>query len=261
MIGIFDSGLGGLTAVKEVRALLPDADIVYFGDTGRVPYGTRSQETINKYARQDVEFLLSHGVDTVLAACGTVSSVALDSIKPEFNIPMLGVVNAAAEKAAKVSKSGIIGVIGTAATVNSHCFENRIKLIRPDAQVTSVACPLFVALVENGFISEDNQVIRLVADQYLAPMIEAGIDTLILGCTHFPIIEPVISACLEGVSMVNASKEAAIQLASMQKDSSGSGKTEYYVSDDPQNFDAIASLFLGCKDERIRAQKIDIEKY
>lgn len=260
MIGIFDSGLGGLTAVKEIRTLLPSADILYFGDTGRVPYGTKSRDTINKYARQDVEFLLSHGVDSILAACGTVSSVALDNIKNNYDITILGVVNAAAEKAAKTSSNGIIGVIGTSATVNSRCFEKKIKEIRSDATVYSTACPLFVPLVENGYIEPDNQVTTLVAQQYLEKMKNAEIDTLILGCTHFPIIEKIISSCLPGVSIVNASKEAAFELAAVQANFQGSGKTEYYVSDDPQNFDVIASLFLGCKD-KIHATKIDIEKY
>ncbi len=259
MIGIFDSGLGGLTAVKELRALCPNIDIVYFGDTGRVPYGTRSRDTIKKYAHQDVAFLLSQGVDTILAACGTVSSVALGDIKEACNIPMLGVVDAAAKKAVELSKNKIIGVIGTAATVSSKCFEKSIKEAAPDASVLAVACPLFVPLVENGFIDPENQVTRLVAEQYLAPIKESDADTIILGCTHFPIIEPIISACLPGVTVVNASKEAALELSKLVKDE-GSAKTSYFVSDDPQNFDAVANVFLGGK-ENISAQKIDIEKY
>lgn len=259
MIGIFDSGLGGLTAVKELRALMPRADIVYFGDTGRVPYGPRSPEIITRYARQDVNFLLSQGVDLALAACGTVSSVALDTIRGSYRISLLGVVDAAAKKAALITKSGKVGVIGTAATVYSGCFDRRIREARPDADVTALACPLFVPLVENGFIEPDNTITRLTAEHYLAPLREHGIDTLILGCTHFPIIEPIISACLPGVSVVNASREAALELARLT-DADGEGRTEYFVSDDPQNFDAIASVFLGGECD-IRARKIDIEAF
>ena len=259
MIGVFDSGLGGLTAVKELRALMPKADIVYFGDTGRVPYGPRSREIITRYARQDVNFLLSKGVDLILAACGTVSSVALDTIRGDYPVPMRGVVDAAAKKAARISQNGRIGVIGTAATVRSGCFAQRIREARPDAEVSVLACPLFVPLVENGFIEPGNEITHLTAEHYLAPLRERGIDTLILGCTHFPIIEPTISACLPGVSLVNASREAALELAPLTADE-GNGRTEYFVSDDPQNFDANASLFLGGACD-IRSCKIDIEAF
>lgn len=262
LIGIFDSGLGGLTAVKEIRRLFPSEQLIYFGDTGRVPYGTRSKENIVKYAMQDMRFLLSQpeSISAILVACGTVSSVALDVLSESFNVPIIGVVNPAAEKAVKETKNGIIGVIGTGATIKSGSYEKKISELSPGAKTVCVPCPLLVSLVENGFIEPDNMVTKLVVKQYLAPIKSAGADTLILGCTHYPIIADIISAELPGVRLINSGSEAASKLAPYAKKSPSGGGIKYFVSDNPDNFGHIASIFLEEKFD-ITAEKIDIEKY
>ena len=247
MIGIFDSGLGGLTAYKELRALLPTGDFVYFGDIGRVPYGSRSREILTRYTRQDIRFLLEQGADVILAACGTVSSVVLDDIKSEFSTPLFGVVDASVRAALAATKTEKIGVIGTGATITSGAFAKKLTAADPRAAVTSIACPLFVPLVENGYIGRDCAVTRQVAADYLAPLRDAGIDTLILGCTHFPIIADIIGDLLPGEVAARCGKPG------------GSGSAAFFVSDNPVNFDAVARVFLD--GETIRAKKVDIEAY
>ena len=257
MIGIFDSGLGGLTAYRELQRLLPDEHFVYFGDTGRVPYGSRSHEILAKYAKQDINFLISKGADAILAACGTVSSVVLDEIKSDFDVPLFGVVDASVAEALSATKNGVVGVIGTGATISIGAFERGLKNCGAK-KVISVACPLFVPLVENGYIARDCEVTRLVAHDYLEKIKTAGADTLILGCTHFPIISDIISDILPNVTLINSGAAAAKALAkSVAK--VGGAKSEFYVSDNPVNFDAVARIFLG--GETVSAQKIDIEKY
>ncbi|MBQ9428366.1 MAG: glutamate racemase [Clostridia bacterium] len=260
MIGIFDSGLGGLSAYKELRALRPHEDYLYFGDTGRVPYGTRSKEILQKYTRQDIAFLRSRGVDAILAACGTVSSVVLDEIRDEYDLPIFGVVDAAAAAAVKATKNGRIGVLGTGATISSRAFERKIAALSGDALVIPRACPLFVPLVENGYIARDCEVTRLVARDYLAPIKAAGADTLILGCTHFPLIADILNDLLDGVTLINAGAAAAAAVAASlpQSDPKKSGSASFFVSDNPANFDEIARIFLD--GHTISAEKVDIDK-
>ena len=198
-IGVFDSGLGGLTTVRELCRLLPEEDIVYFGDTGRVPYGSRSRETIVKYARQDVAFLRTFDLKTIVIACGTVSTTALDVLAAENPIPVLGVVAPAARAAARATRSGSIGLIGTQASIRSGAYERLIRAENPAARVLAQPCPLFVPLVENGRFRPGDVVIETVAAEYLAPLKEAGVDTLVLGCTHYPLLEKVIGALGPGV--------------------------------------------------------------
>lgn len=266
MIGIFDSGLGGLSALKEVRRLLPSEDIMYFGDTGRVPYGSRSKETIIKYALQDMGFLASHSVDAVMVACGTVSANALDILRERHpDIPIIGVIDAGVSAAAKATKNGVIGVIGTLSTVASRTFETRLHAIDPNLRVISAACPLFVPLVENGFVDPDDEITRLTAERYLEDIRKAGADTVILGCTHYPIISPAIAKVLPGVKLINVGAAAANELRDIVTsrkviDPSHNGKVEYYVSDEPQGFEATASVFLG-EEIRDKVVRIDIEKY
>ena len=259
-IGIFDSGLGGLTALKEAITLMPQCDFVYFGDTGRVPYGTRSAETIKKYARGAVNFLLSHGVDAMLAACGTVSSVALDEISPEYDIPIVGVVDPAAADALKATKNGRIAVIGTSATVNSGTFARKLHDACDKVEVICVPCPLFVPLVENGFIGRGEKITEMVAERYLAPVREFGADTVILACTHYPIISDIIEAVLPGVQQISSGRSAADALAASLPDHSGSGSVNYYVSDSPETFETVASIFMG-KKICCSAEKVEIENY
>ena len=260
-IGVFDSGLGGLSAVKELQKLLPNEHIVYFGDTGRVPYGTKSYETIKRYAEQDVRFLESFGVKAVLAACGTVSAVALDDLKQKFSIPLYGVVDDAAKKALRETKTGVIAVAGTEATIGSGIFERKLSNYGLSRYI-GAACPLFVALVECGFYKEDDEVAYQVCERYLGFLRGTGADTLILGCTHFPILAPVISKVLPGVKLINPAYEAAVKLKETLDNNNllsleNNGKVDYYVSDQPIRFENVANIFLA---HDIEAKMIDIEK-
>lgn len=246
MIGIFDSGLGGLTALKELRELCPECDIVYFGDTGRVPYGTRSKEILYRYADEDIKLLLSKGADRILAACGTISSVALPVLEHNYPVKISGVVKPAAREAAAQTKNKKIGVIGTGATISSAAFSRELKKLDADIEVMEVACPLFVPLVENGFISEECEITALAVREYLSGIRDFGADTLILGCTHFPIIAPHISAFLgDGVTLVSSGSAAARELACEAKAIKGEGRCDVYVSDSPASFEAVAKIFLG----------------
>ncbi|MBE6637488.1 MAG: glutamate racemase [Ruminococcaceae bacterium] len=261
MIGIFDSGLGGLTAVKELHTLSPGEEIVYFGDTGRVPYGTRSESTIVKYAKQDTAFLLSQGVDAILIACGTVSTTALSTLKQICPVPIIGVVEPAAEAAVRATRNGRIAIIGTSATVRSHAFDREIARLAPNSSTLSVACPLFVPLVENGFTAPDCDITRLTCEHYLAPIRDFGADTLILGCTHYPLIAETIARVLPEVTLISAGAEAARRVVALRGiKPSPSSEIRYYVSDDPTLFTASASLFLG-HDLAGQVEKIDIERY
>ena len=191
-IGVFDSGLGGLTAVRRLHALMPDEDIIYFGDTGRVPYGTRGRDTIIKYARQDVAFLRQFDLKAIIIACNTVSSVALDLLGQENDIPIIGTVEPACRRAMAMTQNGKVGVIGTAATVPSGAYERYLHHADGSLTLYTQPCPLFVPLVENGRVQRGDVVIETVVAEYLAPLKDAGVDTLILGCTHYPLLEGVI---------------------------------------------------------------------
>ena len=253
-IGVFDSGLGGLTAVKQLEKVLPGESVVYFGDTGRVPYGSRSTDTILRYAKQDMEFLLSQNVKAVLAACGTVSSVAR-SVGEALSVPYLDVIEPSAKAAAAATKNGKIGVIGTAATIASDSYRSALLRINHKFQV------------ESGFVSPQDEVTRLVAERYLAPVRAAGVDTLILGCTHYPIIAPTIAGVMgKGVTLIDSGREAALAMAlelaeqDLLCQESAQRQASYYVTDTPQNFLNVAELFLGHSVEG-RTQRIDIESY
>lgn len=265
-IGVFDSGLGGLTAVKELEKVLPGESVVYFGDTGRVPYGSRSRETVRSYARQDMAFLISRGVKAVLAACGTVSSTAGD-IGKSLPVPYFDVVAPTARAAAAATKNRKIGVIGTAATIGSDAYRKALLSINYDLEVYSQPCPLFVPLVESGFIAPQDEVPLLVAERYLSPIREAGVDTLILGCTHYPIIAPIIASVMgRGVTLIDSGREAALALAaSLEKagllsEAGEPRRAAYYVTDTPENFTNVAELFLGHSVEG-QTERINIEAY
>jgi len=260
-IGIFDSGLGGLTAVKEMASLLPEERIVYFGDTGRVPYGTRSRETIEKYTAQDIAFLLKMDVKAILAACGTASSVGLlcGAFRDGTGYPVkvMGVVESAAAAAVRMSRNGVIGVLGTGATIRHGAYERAIKAINPAVSVVNQACPLFVPLVENGYFQANNEMARLAAAEYLEGVKTAGADTVILGCTHYPLMADVISGELgDGVTLIDSGREAAKSLAVYLKEENlladgrvAAGGTpvkhRYYVSDCVDGFGRYAKMFMG----------------
>ncbi len=249
-IGVFDSGMGGLTAVKELNAILPHENIIYFGDTARIPYGSRSPETVMRYAREDAAFLRQHAVKMIIAACGTVSSVVGDS--PFItDLPFTGVVIPASHAACTATKNKKVGIIGTPATVRSGSYEKAIEKIDPDIQVTAQACPLFVHLVENGYTDFHNPVTRLVAEEYLEPVRRAGVDTLILGCTHYPVIRDIIADLMgDGVTLISSGAEAAkyarhrLARLDLLTDRNEPGENTYYVSDGTEMFIENAGHFL-----------------
>lgn len=263
-IGVFDSGLGGLTCVKQIMKLLPGENIIYFGDTGRVPYGTRSAETITKYSVGDINFLKTFDIKAVVIACGTVSSIALDFLKTKFDLPIIGVVDPAANAAVKSTKNKKIGIIGTSGTVSSGKYALQIKKLLNDAAITSTACPLFVPLVENGYF--DHPATRIIAEEYLTEIKSSSADTLIMGCTHYPLLKPLISDIMGSkVTLIDPGYETAVYLKDyllkhdMQSEST-SGEYSFYVSDKVDNFEKLGGMFLSREIKGI-VHTIDIEKY
>ena len=265
-IGVFDSGLGGLTAVRELRQLLPSENIIYFGDTARVPYGGRSAEILLKYARQDVRFLRSHDIKAILVACGTVSTTALPQLRQESDIPILGVVEPACRRAAAVTRNRRVGLIATAASVRSGAYQRSLRQLDPDIAVTAKACPLFVPLVENGRFRRGDVVIETVAREYLEPLRREGLDTLILGCTHYPLIKSIIGEFMgRNVVLVDPAKTAAHHLERILserglKADHPAGQAHFYVSDAPDGFVQTADLFLG-EYKGGEVEQIAIDKY
>lgn len=263
-IGIFDSGLGGLTCVKKVMEIMPSENIVYFGDTGRVPYGTRSPQTIVKYVRQDISLLKSLDVKFIIIACGTASSAALPSIREEIDLPIIGVLEPACNAAVSATKNGKIGVIGTQGTINSGKYLQTIKAINPDIQVFSRACPMFVPLVENGYTK--GTVTRIIAEEYLEEIKRQGTDTLILGCTHYPLLKEEIAKIMgEGVTLIDSGAETAVyakkQLEALCLTADRqNGEADYYVSDSVDGFAELGSVFLEKKIEG-RVHRVDIERF
>ncbi|MBR5152224.1 MAG: glutamate racemase [Clostridia bacterium] len=263
-IGIFDSGLGGLTCVKKVMELLPHEDIIYFGDTGRVPYGSRSPETIVKYTRQDIRFLESFDIKYIIIACGTASSAALPWIQQEFTTEICGVLKPACQAAVSATRNGKIGVIGTQGTVRSGKYEDTLKELDANLSVISKACPLFVPLVENGHT--EGQLAYLAAEEYLLPVKNAGVDTLILGCTHYPLLKDTIRQVMgDSVTLIDAGAETAAvakrrleELDLLAEDRKGTAR--YYVSDRVEGFTDIAQMFLNREIEGC-VKQIEIEGY
>ena len=251
-IGVFDSGLGGLTAVRQLRRLLPGEDIVYFGDTGRVPYGSRGHDVIVRYAQQDIRFLLSQNVKFIMAACGTVSSTYPSAEAAQLPVPYTGVIGAAARAAAAATKNKRIGVIGTAATIRSDSYATQLKDLVPGVQIFARACPLFVPLVENGYVNGD-KVTQLMIEEYLTPVRDSGIVTLILGCTHYPLLRGVIGSIMgDQVQLVNPAYETSLALKQLltEKDLLNQGSVEeefpyrFYVSDAAEKFKNFANSIL-----------------
>ena len=236
-IGVFDSGLGGLTVLNAICAANDGLSIVYFGDTARVPYGSRTPDTILHYARQDVRFLLSKGVEAIIVACGTVSAIALKTLQKEFPIPIIGVIEPACRAAAAITKTEHICVIGTHATVNSNAYSTCLNGLNPGFRISGVECPLFVPLIENGF-REDDPITKLTVERYLSPIRDTDADTLILGCTHYPFLIDAIKQELPGVHLIDigvALSEAVrreLPLHRMQPEN----KVEYCFSDRETSF-------------------------
>ncbi len=264
-IGIFDSGLGGLTCVREVMNIMPGEDIIYFGDTGRVPYGTRSSATIVKYVRQDINFLRKFDIKFIIIACGTASSAALPHITTEYDTDIIGVVEPASKMAVNATKNGRIGVLGTKGTINSGKYSQKIRNLNAEIEVISNACPMFVPIVENGYA--DTEVARILAEEYLDVMIKKNVDTIILGCTHYPLLRNTIRELVgDEVTLIDSGAAAAdeakviMESRGLLADREDEGTARYYVSDTVHGFAELGSLFLSKKIVG-DVSKIDIEKY
>ncbi len=266
-IGVFDSGVGGLTVVREIMSQIPSERIVYFGDTARVPYGGKSKETITMYSEQIVRFLLQQGVKAIVVACNTASAYALDTLEKEIDIPIIGVVKPGAKTAAETTKNGRIGIIGTEGTVGSRIYEKYISKVAPNAQVVGKACPLFCPLVEEGLL--DDPVTDEIARRYLEGLKGSGIDTLILGCTHYPLIRTTIGRIMgENVTLVNPAWETAHALKDLLSEEGILNpeathesllEHRFYVSDSAEKFSRFANTAL--KYENIFAKTVRIEEY
>ncbi len=268
-IGIFDSGVGGLTVVKEVVKLLPFEEIVYFGDTARVPYGSKSKETVTKFSKQIVNFLLTKNVKIIIIACGTVSSNSFDELSQAYDIPLIEVVSAGVDACLKTTQNNRVGIIGTERTIASEAYERLIHAKRPEASVYSKACPLFVPLAEEGWTHND--VAKSTAEIYLRELLKSDIDTLVLGCTHYPLLYDCISNVAKGIQIVDPAQACAQrlkeQLASDGKETDRHLKPThtYFVSDNTSKFDNIYEILLGRdnndKVNQPTAVKVDIEKF
>lgn len=255
-IGIFDSGLGGLTVAREIMRQLPGESIIYFGDTARVPYGPKSPDTVVRYSREITAWLIEEGVKVVVVACNTATAHALGDLRRDFVLPVIGVVEPGARAAARVSSSGHIGVIGTAGTIASGAYERAIHAADERARITATACPLFVPLVEEGWLDDDAT--RLIARRYLDPLRAAKVDTLVLGCTHYPLLKPLISETIgESVRLIDSAEETAAEtsrvLAEMglSADPGGSPTHRFVASDAPDHFLRQGQRFLGGSIERV----------
>lgn len=266
-IGVFDSGMGGLTAVRKLAELMPSEEIVYFGDTGRVPYGGRSHETIVKYARQDVAFLRTFDLKAIIIACGTVSSAALAELTADNDIPIFGVVGPTALRAAKSTRNNKIGLIATRATVSTGAYERVMRHANPAAKIHSLACPLFVPLVENGRTKPGDIVIETIVSEYLTPLKDFGVDTLVLGCTHYPLLTEVIQNFMgPDVTLLDSGAEVAKQAVSCLKNGDmlaepgRKGSFHWYVSDTTDTFCELGSRFLG-RPVTEPVEQITIENY
>jgi len=251
-IGVFDSGVGGLTVFRALERALPHEPMIYLGDTARVPYGTRSAETVVRYALEAERFLGRHGIKLLVVACNTASSVALRPLTEAAEVPVLGVIQPGARRAVERTASGRIGVIGTRATIESGAYPAAIRALRPEAEVLSRACPLFVPLAEEGWT--DNEIARGVARVYLQPFIDARVDTLVLGCTHYPLLSEVIAETMgPGTSLVDSAETVAAEARALlhgeprlaAPESPGPIQHQFYVTDVPGPFQQVAERFLG----------------
>ncbi|MBN1913262.1 MAG: glutamate racemase [Candidatus Omnitrophica bacterium] len=248
-IGVFDSGVGGLTVVRELIRQLPCEDIVYFGDTARVPYGIKSKETIIRFSIENILLLLKQDVKMICVACNTASSVALPVIRNHFRVPVVGVISPGVKEAVYATQNKRIGVIGTRGTISSRAYEIEIKRLDPGISVTAFSCPLFVPFAEEGWLQ--GKTVTEVARTYLAPLKKAGVDTVILGCTHYPLLKPVIKKIMgERIKLIDSAKQVALEVKNILS-AEGSlnrkrkGKQRFFVSDNPEWFSGLAKRFLG----------------
>lgn len=248
-IGIFDSGVGGLTVVREILRQLPNENVVYLGDTARVPYGIKSAETIKRFSLENARFLTSFGVKLIIVACNTAAAIALDALKKEVKIPIIGVIESGANAALQATKNGKIGIIGTETTIESRAYERFIEKKSPATRSFSQPCPLLVSLVEEGWLN--HKVTRIVVREYLEPLSRESIDTLILGCTHYPLLTSLFRSEIgEAVSLIDSAKEVTHKVAvtlkerKLMREDIKTPHVEFYVTDAPKRFTRIKNLFL-----------------
>jgi glutamate racemase len=249
-IGVFDSGIGGLTVVRELMRQLPDERIIYFGDTARVPYGPKSPDTVRRYAREIATWLQHQGVKSIVVACNTATAHALETLTEEFSFPILGVVEPGARAAVRASHGRSIGVIGTAGTIGSGAYERAIRKLAPQARIAARACPLFVPLVEEGWLDRDAT--RLIADEYLGPLRREEVDTLVLGCTHYPLLKSLIGDVMgRDVQLIDSAQETAAETArvlegeGLRANGDLTGPHRFVASDAPEQFLRMGQRFLG----------------
>ena len=259
-IGIFDSGVGGLTVLKQVARLLPREELFYVGDTARVPYGTKSPETVRRYALESAGFLVRQGVKMLVVACNTASAVAVEDLAARFRIPVIGVIEPGSRRAAALTANRKVGVIGTEGTVKSGAYARAIRSENSAIEVTSVACPLFVPLVEEGWA--EHRIAGIAAAEYLAPLIHAGIDSLVLGCTHYPLLKNTLRSALgDTIKLIDSAEETAEvvveTLPSVGANLSGQGATRFFVTDVPDRFKRVGSAFLGRTIEHVEQVDLD----
>ncbi len=255
-LGVFDSGIGGLTVARALFERLPHESVIYFGDTARVPYGPKSPDTVRRYSAEILAYLLQRGVKAVVVACNTSTAQALNHLQALAPVPVVGVIEPGARAAVAASSSGKIGVIGTAGTIASGAYERAITAIRPDATVCARACPLFVPLVEEGWF--DHPAADLIAREYLAPLQRAGIDALVLGCTHYPLLKPLLGRVMgPGVRLIDSAEETAtavrqeIERRDLAAPPTGEPTHRFVVSDDEPHFRRVGAQFLGDRLQRV----------
>lgn len=266
-IGLFDSGVGGLSAVRVLRREAPNESFVYFGDTARVPYGDRTPEDIKTLSRQDARFLRSRDIKAIVIACNTITANAMDALTADNrDVPVIGVIEPAAAEAVRVTRSGKIGIIATNATVNSRVYERAIRALRPDAVVTAQGCPGLVPLIETGHTAPTDEVLMPILREYLAPLMAAGVDTVVLGCTHYPLIAEAVTAVMgANIALVDSGAACigALHAALEERDALAGpekGREAYYCSARVEDFTAVAKAFLGT-DIRPLTEEIDIQAY
>jgi glutamate racemase len=260
-IGVFDSGIGGLTVVRELIRQLPNESIIYFGDTARVPYGPKSPDTVLRYSREIVSFLKDEGVKALVVACNTATAHALPALREEFDFPIIGVIGPGARAAVAATRRNKVGVIGTAGTIRSGAYEKAIRKLLPDVQLVAQPCALFVPLIEEGWV--DTEPTRAIARNYLAPMVSAEVDTLVLGCTHYPLMKEVIGNVVgRDVRLIDSAHETAREAADrlrekgISNESPNGAQYRFIASDAPETFLTLGQRFLGSTIDRVETRTL-----
>ncbi len=258
-IGIFDSGIGGLTVVRALRKLLPHEDLIYLGDTGRYPYGTKSADVVCRYSFENTEFLVDKGIKLLVVACNTSTAVALEALQRRYDVPVIGVIDPGVQAAVKATRNRKVGVIATEGTIRSGAYTRGLRRVRPDLEIYTRACPLFVPLAEEGWV--DNEVAELAARSYLGSLAQSGIDTLILGCTHYPLLKDVIRDTIgRAVRLIDSGVVTAAAVAAALDErrlrrNAAAGTGSYFVTDAPERFMKVGARFLGAPVDAVQLER------